>query len=460
MLTSKLKLFLSSLVIVLGAVFIAPCAYASNSVPEQVSVLAEHYNLDLADYDWYSLDTYFNGDYDLHRLYVLVPVNTTPAFYSIFSSNGSNGTGITYQVPVDYACSTSGISPIPQTYYSNTTLDLSTFQAFSLYGDVISLPLNIVGSYPDINSFSFNIFESSLTISQMFEYTSYAQDDPAANIEYGSSSFRSLFNGYFEFTYIDDDTNKHYPVQLVSHWANVGGSEIELLQLSIINLDNDNLSYNGHYLITARSDFLHDVDREYLLTAFRIMIGTVDISDDEDFVGPILYNSENTLIYHIYAYGNESVGNVPVEYTSTNRYDISMGTSVTYKGYKDSFLASQYDNLFTSPELCEGFFISYIEYYPYYVKTDSYILSGDMHGGGATKAKENTNIDDTSSSVPPYVFTGASVPADFDVNLNPDYDFSILADLFRVLFANFYVDLVLASITIGIIGYILYGKGG
>lgn len=263
------------------------------------------------------------------------------------------------------------------------------------------------------------------------------------------SNFRALFQGSFDITYIDDDTGTSFPVNVLSTWYNKNGVETEILRLGIIDSNDIGYSYNGHF---------HFVNRTSSLTAFKWLIGTADYDTLPDFELPTVDNSQNLLTYNFDLIGsNDTV--IHYALPSSNRYNIDIGNGdVRYKGFKDTLLASQFDSEFTSPEICSNFTFNFIDYYPYNVHVPTYILDGELHGEGVKEALDNAKLDDETSSYHPVTFTGQTVPVDFpDFSLD-NFDFSGINSLFGSLFDSWYIFVLFACISIGIIGYVLFGK--
>ena len=331
-------------------------------------------------------------------------------------------------------------------YNSNTgAFTFGSWDSFSDYASIAFLrTYSVVLNYEPTTYLTHNI--------NSFFYM-FPDADPDTISDTSPTNFRALFQGAFDITYIDDDNGYSFPVQVYSSWYRKNGVETEILRLGIVDSNSVGWSYNGHF---------HFSPRVSNITAFRWLIGSVDYETIDDFELPTVNNSFYSLSYHLTLFSNDISSvqtGVPFAYTSTNKFNIDIGNGdVRYKGFKDSFIASQFDSEFTSPEFCSYFFFDSIDFYPYNTHVSTYILDGDIKGLGARTALENTKIDDETRSYHPVTFTGDTVPVDFP-NFNLDnFDFTGINSLLGCFFDSWYVSVLLACISVGIVGYVLFGK--
>lgn len=475
------------IILAIGAVFTAPkckafdsvtfdpvsdswgSSYTEHAVSLEIARLnaSEQFDNLTAD-DVYIFECKYSSDPDRYQILMIVPYSSSyvPNIY-IYPAPNSIHFGILGDVSSSHDClmttchlmyhrgewsideAWSFVTPTTETYHNET---------YSLLPLAVNYR-NLGPSYAWCN-FRGNIFIDNNASENYPSYyftpvtpLIYDSSPSSVNSGYSPTNFRALFQGSFDITYIDDDNGNTFPVQVYSSWYNKNGNETEILRLGIVDSNSTGWSYNGHF---------HFSPRVSNLTAFRWLIGSVDYETIDDFELPTINNSSYSLSYHLTLFSNDTSSvqtGVPYSYTSTNKYNIDIGNGdVRYKGFKDSFIASQFDSEFTSPEVCSYFFFDSIDYYPYNCHVPTYILDGDIHGDGVKVALENTKIDDETRSYHPVTFTGDTVPVDFpDFSLD-NFDFSGINSLFGALFDNWYILVLTACISVGIVGYVLFGK--
>lgn len=455
MFQTSLKFFLSSLVIVLGVVFTAPHALAwSDDVPVDVQTLLDRCVLETGWVENECQYFYVSYEWNDNINYYAVLINSNTVDYVDFqvNSNGSNGNFGTNAI-----------------YYDYINLSVSNF---AVNGTEYGYMYNYTGTY-GFGNFPFNVYTS-------FDADVFHCNEPSKIVinrlvdtvnQTNFTSVKPVLTSYLDV--------HSWEITGAYLAENNDNSFSQVLPLNVVlNPNSLPADFEGLYCLVEKKDWYYRCSvaltagsdpndySDYWDTYLIVVFAPSDLTNFTCYLGYSFDNSPHDLAFKFGSnswLSGSSLRAVPYNIFNYHFYGCAVGSAFAESSSPLMYCGIKWRNMSLSA-------ISKPEISPLIVAFDySNTVNGTVTDGNGSSDYNNyetnyfntvyqNSISGLTGSFSSSSFTGASVPADFEVNLSPDYDFSSLSNLLSVLLNPFVLTLVIASITIGIIGYILYGK--
>lgn len=431
---------------VIGALLYAPLAYAETPADDSFELLASYYNIEGSLTD-YAFLYWLNGD---GRVCLKVFTEETSSV-TIVRQNGDSDTYFS-----------ASPSPLPSNPTSVYTLFYIGTRAY-YSNDYTAVNIDMSGT--DGAQFYGSFDDTSVHFPEAFSGgRTFSYEQVALNSSISSVSDAGLLAELYDITFTPTKImpeNASFPL-LNQELAVAPIAVVDDTGYNLISLQVPQLGYYTDIVVFGDYKFTPRDVSKYSFDKLTLSFGVDKLNtNDEEYTGDITNDDfactfagwdlpENTLTVNSLSF----IFNTKIQNYSNIElavFDFTTNTQGSYPAGTFSSIGST--NIKSAGSFCYNFTFEAVND----VQNQTPLTPEELDDLSKSGRERTTKVV-TQFGYVPREFTANTLDVDFGDWQPTDYDFSAANGLLSILLNNFIIDIILACVSIGIVGLILYGK--